>query len=808
MSEEYRPQELEAEMQARWEAEGAHRCARTPSGRKYYCLAMFPYPSGSLHMGHVRNYSIADALARYKRMRGFEVLHPMGWDAFGLPAENAAIERGEAPEDWTRANIDSMRAQLRRLGFCYDWEREFATCDPDYYRWEQWLFLKLFEKGLAYRSTAEVNWDPVDNTVLANEQVVDGRGWRSGAVVERREIPQWSLRITRYAEELLRDLDQLDGHWPPRVLAMQRNWIGRSEGLRFHFAIEGRDETLEVFTTRADTLMGATFVALAPGHPLLDALEDERDDLREFRERMRHAPMTEAGLATMEKEGVDTGLRAAHPISGEALPVWAANFVLLEYGTGAIMSVPAHDERDLEFARRYDLPVRQVIAPENGDWDLADGAFTAAGRLINSGEFDGLDSDDAKTRIAETLAADGGRIEVRYRLRDWSVSRQRYWGAPIPMIHCDDCGAVPAPEETLPVELPPLPEDRKLIPLGENEAFCAVDCPSCGAAARRETDTFDTFMESSWYYARFASFDSDDAMLDEGARGWLPVDQYVGGIEHAVLHLLYARFFHKLMRDIGLVDGDEPFAKLLSQGMVLKDGKKMSKSMGNTVNPDDLIRELGADAVRLYTLFAAPPDQSLEWSDKAAAGARRFLNRLWRLVEESTNDDGEAADGEALELRRKTHRTIQRVGDDYERAAFNTAIAAVMELCNDVGRLDADAPGAGAARAEALSAAVRLLAPIAPHICEALWEKLGHATPLRDSGWPSVEAEMLRRERNDIVVQVDGKVRARIEADAGADEATLREAALAAPNVRRFTEDVEIRRVVVVPDKLVNIVTG
>lgn len=793
-------------MQARWEAEGAHRCARTPSGRKYYCLAMFPYPSGSLHMGHVRNYSIADALARYKRMRGFEVLHPMGWDAFGLPAENAAIERGEAPEDWTRANIDSMRAQLRRLGFCYDWEREFATCDPDYYRWEQWLFLKLFEKGLAYRSTAEVNWDPVDNTVLANEQVVDGRGWRSGAVVERREIPQWSLRITRYAEELLRDLDQLDGHWPPRVLAMQRNWIGRSEGLRFHFAIEGRDETLEVFTTRADTLMGATFVALAPGHPLLDALGDERDDLREFRERMRRAPMTEAGLATMEKEGVDTGLRAAHPISGEALPVWAANFVLLEYGTGAIMSVPAHDERDLEFARRYDLPVRQVIAPENGDWDLADGAFTAAGRLINSGEFDGLDSNDAKTRIAEAL--DGGRVEVRYRLRDWSVSRQRYWGAPIPMIHCDDCGAVPAPEETLPVELPPLPEDRKLIPLGENEAFCAVDCPSCGAAARRETDTFDTFMESSWYYARFASFDSDEAMLDEGARGWLPVDQYVGGIEHAVLHLLYARFFHKLMRDIGLVDGDEPFAKLLSQGMVLKDGKKMSKSMGNTVDPDDLIRELGADAVRLYTLFAAPPDQSLEWSDKAAAGARRFLNRLWRLVEESTNDDGEAADGEALELRRKTHRTIQRVGDDYERAAFNTAIAAVMELCNDVGRLDADAPGAGAARAEALSAAVRLLAPIAPHICEALWEKLGHATPLRDSGWPSVEAEMLRRERNDIVVQVDGKVRARIEADAGADEATLREAALAAPNVRRFTEDVEIRRVVVVPDKLVNIVTG
>ena len=627
MDEIYKPDSIEARAQEFWEQQQTFRVTEDPEREKYYCLSMFPYPSGRLHMGHVRNYTIGDVISRYQRMQGKNVLQPMGWDAFGLPAENAAIQNQVPPAQWTRENIDYMRNQLRQLGFGYDWEREIATCDPAYYRWEQWFFTRLFKKGVVYKKTALVNWDPVDNTVLANEQVIDGRGWRSGALVERREIPQWFLKITDYADELLNDIDRLDG-WPEQVRTMQRNWIGRSEGIEMQFGIAGRDDVLPVYTTRPDTLMGVTCVAVAPQHPLAAEAAAGNTALAAFIAECRITGVSEAELATQEKKGIDTGLKAVHPVTGEQVPVWAANFVLMEYGSGAVMSVPAHDQRDYEFARANGIAIRQVIYPVNDQQvaDLERAAFVEKGILKNSGEFDGLTSAQAFAAIGDWLEQAGkGSRQVNYRLRDWGVSRQRYWGCPIPIINCADCGAVPVPEADLPVILPTdVTVDASGSPLKKMAAFIETSCPQCGARAERETDTFDTFFESSWYYARYTCADQDTGMLDQRANYWMPVDQYVGGIEHAVLHLLYARFFNKLLRDEGLLTADEPFTHLLTQGMVLKDGSKMSKSKGNTVDPQGLIDQYGADTVRLFTMFAAPPEQSLEWSDSGVEVPRGF----------------------------------------------------------------------------------------------------------------------------------------------------------------------------------------
>jgi len=815
MDERYDPQRVEAEAQAWWEAHGTFRAVEDPARPKHYCLSMFPYPSGRLHMGHVRNYTIGDVIARYQRMRGRNVLQPMGWDAFGLPAENAAIQRGVHPARWTRENIDHMRAQLKRLGFGYDWSRELATCDPRYYRWEQWLFTRLLRKGLAYRGTAPVNWCPKDRTVLANEQVVDGRCWRCDTPVERREIPQWFLRITAYADELLEGLERLPG-WPEAVKTMQRNWIGRSEGVELEFPIAGRDERLTVFTTRPDTLMGVTYVAVAAEHPL--AREAARGDprLAAFLDECRRVQAAEAAVETLEKKGMPLGIDAVHPVTGERVPVWVANFVLWGYGTGAVMAVPAHDQRDWEFARAHGLPVKAVVYPKDGgEPDLSQGAFTDKGVLRGSGEFSGLSSEEAFEAIAAWLEARGlGRRKVNYRLRDWGVSRQRYWGCPIPVIHCERCGAVPVPDDQLPVVLP---EEVELTgegsPLARLPAFYETECPECGGPARRETDTFDTFVESSWYYARYCCADNDEAMLDGRVDHWLPVDQYIGGIEHAILHLLYARFFHKVLRDEGLVRCDEPFANLLTQGMVLKDGAKMSKSKGNTVDPQEMIERYGADTVRLYMMFAAPPEQSLEWSESGIEGAFRFLRRLWRTVAEHVAAGpvepalAAKAEGGARELRRRTHRTIAKVTDDIERRyTFNTAIAAVMELLNAVGRFrPADEAGRAVVQ-EALETAVLLLSPIVPHVTHALWRALGHEEAVVDAAWPEPDPAALAADEIELVVQVNGRLRGRIRVPADAGREAVERAALAEPNVRRHVGDRPVRKLIVVPGRLVNVV--
>lgn len=812
----YQPQTLEAEIQKFWEERKDHRAPATPEGEKYYVLAMFPYPSGQLHMGHVRNYSIVDAIARYQRMRGKSVLHPMGWDAFGLPAENAALKHGVAPAQWTFENIAHMRGQLKRLGLSYDWTREFATCTPEYYRWEQWLFLKLWERGLVYQKESTVNWDPVDQTVLANEQVVDGRGWRSGALVERREIRQWFLRITAYADELLQGLEQLQGQWPDQVLTMQRNWIGRSEGAEIHFPLVDEDGVIKVFSTRPDTLMGATYLALAPEHPLVLARARADSDLAAFVEDCKHVAVSEATVETQEKAGRPLGISVRHPLTGETLPVWAANFVLMGYGEGAVMAVPAHDQRDFEFAQKYGLPIRPVIQPAQAEnAGTVDAAYTGPGRLYNSGPFDGLDSVEAKSRITAALEARGlGRKTVNWRLRDWGISRQRYWGTPIPMIHCPHCGVVPVPEAELPVVLPThyqLRDPRS--PLLDDPSFRDVPCPQCGAPAQRETDTMDTFVESSWYFARFTCPDAA-SMLDARAWSWMPVDQYVGGVEHAVLHLLYARFFNRLLRDFGLLpaDGrfDEPFRRLLTQGMVLKDGAKMSKSKGNTVDPQELLDRYGADTARLFILFAAPPEQSLEWSDSAVEGAYRFLQRVWRLVQDY---DGEPTplpaklSGAARDLRRAIHQCIERVTFNLEeRHHFNVAIAACMELTNTLARVDGKDPELRAVLGEGLSALVRMLAPFTPHLAEACWMALGGKTALAHTPWPTVDPEALVADTLTLVVQVNGKLRERLDFPASADEAEIRSLTLAHPQVQKHMEGKELRRVIVVPGRLVNLV--
>ncbi|MCL4526957.1 MAG: leucine--tRNA ligase [Gammaproteobacteria bacterium] len=816
----YSPQELEAAVQQRWQDRQTFKAAATPSGDKFYALAMFPYPSGQLHMGHVRNYSIADAIARYQRMLGKEVMQPMGWDAFGLPAENAALKHGLAPAQWTMDNIAHMRGQLQRLGLSYDWSREFATCTPDYYRWEQWLFVKLWEKGLVYQKLSTVNWDPVDQTVLANEQVVEGCGWRSGAPVERKEIMQYFLRITAYAEELLTGLDTLGEGWPEQVLTMQRNWIGRSEGAEIHFPLVAGDGVIKVFTTRPDTLMGATYLAVAPEHPLAVQSAENSAELADFLERCRHGSVSEASIETQEKEGHPLGLNVRHPLTGVELPVWTANFVLMGYGEGAVMSVPAHDQRDFEFARKYGLPIRTVIQAEAvaTDGETMTEAYTGSGTLFNSGTFDGLANEEAKSRITAAVAAKGlGRKTVNFRLRDWGISRQRYWGTPIPMIHCPHCGVVPVPERDLPVILPThyqLKDPRS--PLLDDLEFSQVACPQCGAAARRETDTMDTFVESSWYYARFACPDAGQ-MLDQRAADWLPVDQYVGGVEHAVLHLLYARFFNRLLRDIGLLpaDGvhDEPFRHLLTQGMVLKDGSKMSKSKGNTVDPQGLIDRYGADTARLFILFAAPPEQHLEWSDSAVEGAYRFLNRFWRLVHEyGTTPPALSAElsAEAVDLRRAVHQCIDRVSRNMDgRYHFNVAIAAVMELTNSLMKVPADAPAdLRAVLGEGLRALTLLLAPFAPHIAEVLWEKLGQSGVISHASWPVADAAALRCDTVTLVIQVNGKLRERMDFPADADHADVERAVLADPAMQRHLEDKTVRKVIIVPGRLVNVVAG
>jgi leucyl-tRNA synthetase len=816
MEQQYNPKVLEQAAQEQWLANNSFAVHQDDSREKFYCLAMFPYPSGKLHMGHVRNYTIADVIARYQRMLGKNVLQPMGWDAFGLPAENAAIQNNVPPARWTAQNIDYMRTQLRQLGFAYDWDRELATCDPDYYRWEQWFFTRLFKKGLAYKKKAEVNWCETDQTVLANEQVVDGCCWRCDNPVERREIDQWFIKITDYAEQLLKDLDQLD-QWPEQVRTMQRNWIGRSEGIDLDFKLAD-GSPLRVYTTRPDTLMGVTYLAVAPQHPVARTAAGTNQELSAFIEAQSNIKVAEAEMATMEKQGMDTGVTATHPLTGEQLPVWVANFVLMSYGSGAVMSVPGHDQRDWEFATKYQLPIVQVIAPAGEeDCDLSQAAFTDKGVLINSGEeFNGLDFPQAFSAIAERLEQqDKGQRTVNFRLRDWGVSRQRYWGAPIPIINCASCGSVPVPEQDLPVVLPTeVAFEGVGSPIKKMPEFYQTTCPDCGGPATRETDTFDTFMESSWYYARYACARNDTSMLDAEADYWAPVDQYVGGIEHAILHLLYARFYHKLLRDEGLVNSDEPFIRLLTQGMVLKDGVKMSKSKGNTVDPQALIDRYGADTVRLFSMFAAPPEQSLEWSDSGVEGANRFLKRLWKLATRQLQAGPATLDTAALDdrqkaLRRKTHETIAKVSDDFgRRQTFNTAIAAVMELCNELAKLDPDNAQDRALTGEALHAVVLMLGPIAPHICHFLWEAMGGEGDVMNAPWPAVDEAALTRDTIELVVQVNGKVRAKMTVAADAAKSEVEAQAMAQDNVQRFLEGVTVRKLIVVPGKLVNIVAN
>jgi leucyl-tRNA synthetase len=827
---DYNPAAVETEAQQYWDTNDSFRVEIDPSREKFYCLCMFPYPSGKLHMGHVRNYTIGDVVSRFQRMLGKNVLQPMGWDAFGLPAENAAMKNKVPPAQWTYSNIDDMRSQLQQLGYAYDWHREIATCHVDYYKWEQWFFIQLYKKGLVYKKESEVNWDPVDQTVLANEQVIDGKGWRSGAAVERRKIPQWFIKITDYAQELLDDLGKLD-EWPERVRVMQKNWIGRSEGLEFEFAVQGFDKPMQVYTTRPDTIMGVTYCAVAPEHELAQKAAANDPKVKDWLSSLKLGGVSEADMATIEKEGIDTGFKAIHPVTGSEIPIWVGNFVLMSYGSGAVMSVPGHDQRDWEFARKYGIEIKQVIAHADSETnsandsstecDLEKQAFTEKGICINSGDMDNLDFNAAFAHMVNYFADQGtGRKTVNFRLRDWGVSRQRYWGAPIPMINCTSCGSIPVPESELPIVLPENVEiEGSGSPIKKMTDFIETTCPECGDKAERETDTFDTFMESSWYYARFASPREDGAMLNKEAMDyWLNVDQYIGGIEHAILHLLYARFFHKLLRDEGLVSTDEPFNRLLTQGMVLKDGAKMSKSLGNTVDPEGMIDRYGADTVRMYMMFTSPPDQSLEWSDSGVEGAYRFLKRLWKLIGEyqcaEVTIDIASLDDAQKSIRLKTHSTIKKVTDDYDRRqVFNTAIAAVMELYNEINAFtnNNDIQDNGQNQAifqEAVEAIVLLLAPIVPHMSHVLWQHLGKTGAVIDATWPTYEEDALVKDSIQIVLQVNGKVRAKLDVSVDISKEDMEATALADANVQRFTEGLSIRKVIVVPGKLVNVVAN
>lgn len=813
MQQQFPFKEVEESAQTYWETNQTFAASEHSDKPKYYCLSMFPYPSGRLHMGHVRNYTIGDVLSRFHKMKGFNVMQPMGWDAFGLPAENAAIKNNTAPAKWTYENIEHMKVQLKQLGLGVDWNREIATCKPEYYKWEQWLFTELFKKGLIYKKTSTVNWDPVDGTVLANEQVIDGRGWRSGALVEKRDIPQYFMKITAYAEELLNDLDKLDG-WPEQVKTMQRNWIGKSYGCEVEFPILGQTGNLKVYTTRPDTLMGATYVAVAAEHTLATLAAQDNPALAEFVAECKRGSVAEADVATAEKKGMATGLFVTHPLNGEQLPVWVANYVLASYGEGAVMAVPAHDERDFEFAKKYNLPIKTVIKNTNADVL----PMTEHGILFNSGAFNTLDFEGAGTAIAEALSAKKlGKRRTQYRLRDWGVSRQRYWGCPIPIIHCEKCGEVPVPAEQLPVVLPEdVVMDGVGSPIKKDPNFYETTCPTCGGKATRETDTLDTFFESSWYFARYASFDCNTAMADSRANYWLPVDQYVGGIEHAILHLLYARFFNKLMRDVGLLKNDEPFTNLLTQGMVLKDGSKMSKSKGNTVDPQALIDTYGADTARLFMMFAAPPEQSLEWADSGVEGANRFLRRLWKAVYDHVElgqiaayTQGELT-GELKAIRLQLHLTIEKVADDYgRRHSFNTAISSVMELMNALAKIEGTDEVTRSIRQEVLQNVALLLSPIVPHICQAIWAELCPHSHILDAGWPVADQSAMVQDSVEYVIQVNGKLRGSITVAKTENKETLEKLALQQPFVQKFiAENMTVRKVIVVPNKLINVVVS
>lgn len=822
MTTDYNPSELEAVAQHYWETNQSFAVTEDPNRQKYYCLSMLPYPSGQLHMGHVRNYTIGDVISRYQRMLGKNVLQPMGWDAFGLPAENAAIKHQMRPATWTYDNIEYMKRQLKRLGFGYDWKRELATCKPEYYRWEQWFFNQLLARGLAYKKMAVVNWDPVEQTVLANEQVENGRGWRSGALVERREISQWFIKITAYAEELLNTIDTLDG-WPESVKTMQRNWIGRSEGVEFSFAVNG-GQALDVYTTRPDTIMGVTFISVAAAHPLAVQAAASNADIAAFVAACNNAKTAEATIETMAKKGIPLGISAAHPISGEQIQIWAANFVLMGYGTGAVMAVPAHDQRDWEFAKKHNIEIRPVIkSPSGARHDYAQGCLsTKQGVVFNSGQFDGLGCADAGNAIADYLTQTGvGKRAVKYRIRDWGVSRQRYWGCPIPVVYDSDNRAHAVADQDLPVILPQeVAFCGVKSPLREDPNFYQTTLPGAATPATRETDTFDTFFESSWYYARYCCPGADTAMLDQRADYWLPVDQYIGGIEHAVLHLLYARFFHKLMRDVGLVNSDEPFTRLLTQGMVLKDGSKMSKSKGNTVHPQSLIDNYGADTVRLFTMFASPPEQALEWNDDAVAGGHRFLKRWWNLVQQHQHTLApyqptlaqprwatKLTDKAAIELRRITHTLLDKALRDYHKMQYNTVIAAMMALLNALDKFDpAGNADVAMVMRESMVILNKILAPITPHIAHTLWQCLGESGAVIDASWPAVDPAALINATLTLAIQINGKRRSQIEVAVDTATADIEAAAIADRTAQRHIAGKPIRKIIVVAGRLVNIV--
>jgi leucyl-tRNA synthetase len=823
MNEKYMPKDIETKWQAVWAQEKAFSCEMNRQKPEYYVLEMFPYPSGNLHMGHVRNYSIGDVIARFKRMKGYNVLHPMGWDAFGMPAENAAIKHGIHPSKWTWENIANMRRQQQELGLSYDWDREVTTCHPDYYRWTQWLFLLMYNRGLAYKKKAAVNWCNECNTVLANEQVVDGQCWRCDSVVVKKELEQWFLRITDYADRLLADLSELNG-WPERVKTMQENWIGRSVGAEFSFRLAEGDGEIPVYTTRQDTVFGVTYIVLAPEHPLVEKLiagKETEASVRSFVERVRNLSEINRTSTDTEKEGMFTGACALHPFTGEKVPIWVANYVLFEYGTGAVMGVPAHDERDWQFATKYGLEKKLVIQPEGQTLSIEtmSGAYDGAGIMVNSGEFSGKDNETGKAAIADWLQTQGiGKRCVNYRLRDWLISRQRYWGAPIPIIYCPDCGTVPVPEKDLPVMLP---EDvsfdtGSVSPLAKTESFVNCKCPVCGQEARRETDTMDTFICSSWYYLRYTSPDTLSGPIDtQKANYWMPVDQYIGGIEHAILHLLYSRFFTKVLKDAGIVNVNEPFKNLLTQGMVIKDGAKMSKSKGNVVSPEEIVQKYGADTARLFILFAAPPERDLEWSDQGVEGAYRFLNRLWRIVahyapqiEAAKNLDAAQLTKEEKELRRILHVTIKRVADDIEgRFNFNTAISAIMELVNALYQLkDQTASADPALIRETVSALLRMIAAFAPHMAEELWHEAGFAGSVHKQGWPAYDSEAVKVDEIEVVLQINGKVRDKILAPFGISAQELEKLALSQEKVQSLIAGKQLVKVICVPQRLVNIV--
>jgi leucyl-tRNA synthetase len=812
MKPEYSPVEIEQAAQEYWENNKTFYVNEDAKQEKFYCLSMFMYPSGNIHMGHVRNFTIGDVITRFQKMLGKNVLQPIGWDAFGLPAENAAIKNNMLPANWTYKNIERMREQIKTLGFGYDWQREFATCDPSYYRWEQWFFIKLYENNLAYKKNSIVNWDPVDQTVLANEQVIDGRGWRSGALVERKEISQWFLRITNYAEELLAGLDKLD-HWPEQVKTMQRNWIGKSVGVDICFKAAPVD--LHVFTTRPDTLMGVTFLAVAYNHPVAKRAGVNNADVQEFLEQCSKQETSEAATATVEKAGMDLGVTVIHPITGEAIPVWVTNYAVMDYGTGALMAVPAHDQRDFEFAKKYNLPIKQVIESDDANLEQA---YTEKNLLINSGKYTGMDFDQAFAAIVADLEKNKlGKKKVNYRLRDWGISRQRYWGASIPMVNCNSCGQVPVNLDDLPLLLSDNVTFTEGVAIKVDPDFYKTTCPKCKQPAYRETDTFDTFFESSWYYARFACWDQKNSMLDRRSDFWTPVDQYIGGIEHAILHLLYARFFHKAMRDLGLVKSDEPFTRLLTQGMVLKDGAKMSKSMGNTVEPGILISQYGADTARLFIMFAAPAEQSLEWSDAGVEGAYKFLKRLWGAVFNHVSEgvvklqpgelDKATLNKQQLDLRRKLHETIGKVTDDIARRyTFNTAIAAIMELMNLLGKFVVETDLDQKIRQEVLENIVLMLSPIVPHIAHKLWYELGFDTAVVEAKWPVASKAALVQTELNVTVQVNSKVRGHLVVASDAAKEQIEQLAVKLPNIQKYIANQEIKKIINIKNKLINIV--